>query len=60
MALCPIGDLSDAIRRHQTEYATQFFGFTPDSIIDTLLGDVTDIVTVNLKVQISQILAGRS
>ncbi len=43
------------------EYATQFFGYTPDSIVDTLLGDVTDIVTVNLKVQIShQILMARN
>ncbi len=49
MSLCPIGDLGDRAKRRQIEYATQFFGYTPDSLVDSLLGDVADIVAVNLK-----------
>jgi len=42
-------DLTDVTKRRQMEYATQFFGYTPDSLVDVLVGDVSDIVSENLR-----------
>lgn len=40
---------SDPSKRRQMEYATQIFGYTPDSLVDTILGDVTEIVSVKYR-----------
>ena len=39
----------DPRKREQMEYSAQFFGFSPDSFIDTLIGDCTEIVSGNLQ-----------
>lgn len=45
-------DLSNVTKRQEIEYATQFFGFPPDSLVDTLIGDATEIAKDNLQVSI--------
>jgi len=42
-------ELADETNRRQMEYSTQFFGYTPDSLVDTVVGDVSDAVAANLK-----------
>jgi hypothetical protein len=37
--------------RSRMEYATQFFGFPPDSLVDAILADVKDAVRDNVEVQ---------
>ena len=39
----------DPRSRAQMEYSAQFFGFSPDSFIDTILGDCAEIVSGNLQ-----------
>ena len=50
-------DYSDLSKRRRMEYATQFLGFPPDSLVDTLIGDATDVVAANLKAAKQQISA---
>jgi hypothetical protein len=40
----------DSTKRSQLEYSTQFFGFSPDSLIDTIIGDATEIAKSNIEV----------
>ena len=42
----------DPRKREQMEYSTQFFGFSPDSFIDTMIGDCTEIVSGHLQANI--------
>ena len=48
-------DLSNVTKRQEIEYATQFFGFPPDSLVDTLIGDATEIAKENLQVTLQNI-----
>merc|ERR1712066_36418 len=41
--------LVDTNKRAQMEYSTQFFGFSPDSFIDTMIGNCTEIVESHLQ-----------
>lgn len=42
-------NLRDPGERQKMEYATQFFRFPPDSMIDALMGDATDIIKASFK-----------
>ena len=42
-------DLSNPKQRSRIEYAAQWFGFPPDSLVDTIIGDCTEIVSANLE-----------
>ena len=41
--------LVDPNKRAQMEYSAQFFGFSPDSFIDTMIGNCTEIVESHLQ-----------
>ncbi|TRY68886.1 hypothetical protein TCAL_15143, partial [Tigriopus californicus] len=42
-------NLRDPGERQKIEYATQFFGFPPDSMIDALMGDATDTIKASFQ-----------
>ena len=42
-------DINDPKRLAELEYATQFFGFSPDALVDTLTGAATGFCVENLK-----------
>ncbi len=41
--------IRDPERRQQMEYSTQLLGFTPDSLVDTIIGDASASVRRNLE-----------
>lgn len=45
-------DLKDPAKRMEMEYATQFFGFPPESLVDTMIGDATAAVQDYLEVHV--------
>lgn len=46
----------DPRKREQMEYSAQFFGFSPDSFIDVMIGDCTEVVSGHLQANTSHIL----
>ena len=44
-------DINDPKKLRELEYATQFFGFSPDAYIDNLTTDAKDIMLENLEVR---------
>ena len=52
-------ELNNPAKRSEIEYATQHFGFPPDSFVDTLIGDaktcVEEYLSVSSEIEVASV-----